>query len=162
VTDLTAFKDLYTRLFPLLCQKAYAYVNDADAAKDIVQEVFVRYWSTKPEVATIAEAYLYKAVINQCLNYIDAHKRRSAATLGYGHTQPLSANPVEEAIISRELREKVERLITELPTVCRNVFLLSRYEGMDHKSIAAHLNISPNTVDNHIKRALKLFRENLP
>jgi RNA polymerase sigma-70 factor (family 1) len=162
VTDLTAFKDLYTRLFSVLCQKAYAYVHDADAAKDIVQEVFVRYWSSRPEVATIAEAYLYKAVINQCLNYIDAHKRRSAATLNYSHTRSLSVNTVEEAVATRELREKINRLILELPTVCRNVFLLSRYEGMDHKAIGEHLSISPNTVDNHIKRALKHFRENLP
>lgn len=161
VTDLTAFKALYMRLFPLLCQKAYAYTADRDAAKDIVQEVFVRYWSVQPAITASADAYLYKAVIHQSLNYLDAHKRRSAATAGFAHAQPLSASSTDDGINTRELQEKIDRLIHGLPTMCRNVFLLSRYEGMSHQQIADQLDISIHTVDNHMKRALKTFRENL-
>ena len=43
--------------------------------------------------------------------------------------------------------------------MCRKVFLLSRYEEMSHKEIAEFLGISPNTVDNHIKKALAILRK---
>jgi RNA polymerase sigma-70 factor (ECF subfamily) len=162
VSDFATFKTLYTRLFPLLCQKAYAYTRDADAAKDIVQEVFVRYWTTQPQITASSDSYLYRAVINQCLNYIDAGKRRSAATLNYIHITQASTENTEETVRARELEEQIDRIIQSLPVVCRRVFLLSRYEGMNHQQIADQLNISPNTVDNHIKRALKTFRENFP
>lgn len=162
MSDLAEFKSLYTRLFPQLCQKAYAYTRDADAAKDIVQEVFVRYWTTRPQITSSSDGYLYKAVINQCLNYIDAGKRRTAATLGYMHITPASTENTEQTVHARELETQIDRIIQSLPVTCRHVFLLSRHEGMNHQQIAEHLSISTNTVDNHIKRALKTFRENFP
>ena len=162
MSDLAPFKTLYNRLFPSLCQRAYAYTRDADAAKDIVQEVFVRYWTTRPMITGSADGYLYRAVINQCLNYIDAGKRRAAATLNYSHLKPSSTDSTDDAVHTRELQEQIDAIIQSLPVVCRHVFLLSRHEGMDHQQIADHLGISTNTVDNHIKRALKAFRERFP
>lgn len=150
------------RLFAQLCHKAYVYTADADAAKDIVQEVFMRYWKLGPEIGESVDAYLYKAVIHQSLNYLDSHKRRSAAMLRYAHDKKQAGAGADEAVLTRELQNKIDRLIHELPPVCRNVFLLSRYEGMSQQQIADQLGISINTVDNHIKRALKTFRENLP
>jgi len=162
VSDLAAFKTLYIRLFSQLCQKAYAYTRDGDAAKDIVQEVFVRYWTTQPQITASSDSYLYKAVINQCLNHIDAGKRRTAATLNYMRITPVSTQNTEETIRAGEVEAQIDRIIQSLPVVCRHVFLLSRYEGMNHQQIAEQLDISPNTVDNHIKRALKTFREEFP
>ena len=160
VSDLAAFKTLYTRLFSSLCQRAYSYTRDADAAKDIVQEVFIRYWTTQPQITSSSDSYLYRAVINQCLNYIDAGKRRSAATFNYIQITPAHTENTEETIRARELEARIDNTIQSLPEMCRHVFLLSRYEGMNHQQIAEQLSISPNTVDNHIKRALKTFREN--
>jgi RNA polymerase sigma-70 factor (ECF subfamily) len=162
VSDPAAFNTLYTRLFSSLCQKAYAYTRDADTAKDIVQEVFIRYWTIQPQITSSSGSYLYRAVINQCLNYIDAGKRRTAATVNYRHIMPAHTENTEETIRARELEAQIDNTIQSLPEVCRHVFLLSRYEGMNHQQIAEQLGISTNTVDNHIKRALKTFRENFP
>jgi RNA polymerase sigma-70 factor (ECF subfamily) len=82
--------------------------------------------------------------------------------LRYAHARKQSGGSADEEVLTRELQEKIDRLIHELPPMCRNVFLLSRYEGMSQQQIADQLKISINTVDNHMKRALKTFRENLP
>jgi len=122
----------------------------------------VRYWTTQPGITASTDGYLHKSVVNQCLNYIDAGKRRNAATQGYMYLTPASTENTAETIRARELEIQIDGIIQSLPETCRHVFLLSRYEGMNHQQIAEHLNISPNTVDNHIKRALKTFREQFP
>jgi RNA polymerase sigma-70 factor (ECF subfamily) len=137
--------------------------NDAHAAKDIVQNVFLRFWNKKDTliIKTTPDAYLYKAVINETLNYLDTKKRlpfvqneKEAFLVNSGQTS-------EEEIHYIELEQKVNSLLAKLPPQCRKVFMLSRFENMSYKEIAQFLDISENTVDNHIKKALLLFRKSL-
>jgi RNA polymerase sigma-70 factor, ECF subfamily len=160
---IAEFEQIYHKSFNMLCNKAYRMINDADAAKDIVQNVFLRFWNMKDTllINTTVEAYLYKAVINETLNYLDKNKRLSNIqdTNEYLHIE--SGQNTEEEIHFSELQQKVIRLLAQLPPKCRNVFLLSRFENMTYKEIATFLDISENTVDNHIKKALSVFRKAL-
>jgi RNA polymerase sigma-70 factor, ECF subfamily len=163
IMDITKFEQLYHKSFNALCNKARQMTNDADAAKDIVQNVFLRFWNMKDSlfINTTPEAYLYKAVVNETLNYLDKNKRLSNIQ-DHKEIQHLeSAQNTEEEIHFNELQQKVNTLLAQMPLKCRNVFLLSRFENMTYKEIAAFLNISENTVDNHIKKALSLFRKTL-
>jgi len=155
------FESLYNRLFEKLCHKVYPIVNDKDSAKDIVQVVFIKFWKTQPNLKVDADSYLYKAVVNQALNYLDSHSRRTSALRSMGELTSAPGNNVEQTISELELKEKIERVLNTLPPACKRVFILSRFEGMSYKSIAAFLNISENTVDNQIKHALKQFRHHL-
>lgn len=156
------FDQHYKRLFVPLCHKAYSMINDRDSAKDIVQSVFINFWNKNPTLNGPVDAYLYKAVINQSLNYLDSHARRSLAISSHTATRDLSFNNVEQSINEAELRQNIEQVLNNLPPACKRVFMLSRFEGMSYKAIATFLNISENTVDNHIKHALQLFRKFLP
>lgn len=49
--------------------------------------------------------------------------------------------------------------IDTLPERCREIFLLNKRDGMKYKEIAERFQISVNTVDNHISKALRLIRE---
>jgi RNA polymerase sigma-70 factor, ECF subfamily len=138
-------------------------INDADTAKDIVQNVFLRFWNMKDTVIinTTIDGYLYKAVINETLNYLDS-KKRITVSIDDSETQHiLTGQTIEEEIHYNELQEKVNTLLNQLPPKCRRVFMLSRFENMTYKEIASFLEISENTVDNHIKKALDVFRKAL-
>lgn len=161
--ELRDFEELFRRHYPRLCQRAQRLTGDADAAEDMVQEVFVHFWNNaQRHTITAPEAYLYKAVINKALNYAGSRKRRTASEAQYRAQQPAAANTTEQELYWQELQQKIQLTIEQLPPMCRRVFLLSRYEEMSHKEIADFLHISPNTVDNHIKKALAILRKALP
>ncbi len=82
-------------------------------------------------------------------------------TVHYGAQQPLTTSSADQALQLEELQQQLEQALTTLPPMCRKVFLLSRYEEMSHQEIADFLGISPNTVDNHIKKALGILRQAL-
>jgi RNA polymerase sigma-70 factor (family 1) len=156
--DLTEFEAIYHELFTPLCNTANRIINDRDAAKDIVQELFIKFWNSKPNISTSPAQYLHKSVINSALNYLDSHKRRSHAVLQYKVFAASSSNNADESVMANELSIKINEVFNALPPMCKKVFALSRYEYMSHKEIAGQLGISANTVDNHIKYALNRFR----
>lgn len=154
------YEELFRRNYQRLCQRVHRITRDADAAEDIVQEVFVNFWNSeqRQHIAT-PEAYLYRAVINKALNYASSQKRRAELEEHYREEQSLATNNTDQDIHLQELQLKITQAIAALPPMCQKVFLLSRYEEMTHKEIANFLSISTNTVDNHIKKALALLRK---
>jgi RNA polymerase sigma-70 factor (family 1) len=160
--DLPHFEELFRRNYPRLCQRVCRITQDMEAAEDIVQEVFVHLWdSGQLQTIALPEPYLYKAALHKALNYTASQKRRATLGIQYTAQQAISGNNAEQELELAELQQKADEAIAALPPVCRKVFLLSRYEEMSHKEIAAFLEISPNTVDNHIKKALSILRKAL-
>lgn len=159
---LTRFEELFRRNYPLLCQRAQRITRDLAMAEDIVQEVFVSYWNSEQRLTIQApEAYLYKAVINKAINATSVQQRRSVLAMQYGAQQTLTTTSADQALQLEELQHQLDIALATLPTMCRKVFLLSRYEEMSHQEIVDFLDISPNTVDNHIKKALAILRRAL-
>lgn len=160
--ELTRFEELFRRNYPLLCQRVQRITRDLAVAEDIVQEVFVSYWNSGQRLSIQApEAYLYKAVLNKALNAASVQKRRSVLALHYGAQQTLTTSSADQALQLEELQHQLDLALSTLPPMCRKVFMLSRYEEMSHQEIADFLGISPNTVDNHIKKALAILRQAL-
>ncbi len=158
--DLQQFEILFKQLYQRFCNKVQRIVKDREAAEDIVQEVFINYWNSprKHEVGA-PEAYLYKACINKALNQAGSLKRRVELNMQYTYNQPVEIRSPQQDMELHQLQEQLQAAIDALPPICQKVFLLSRYEQMSHKEIAAFLEISPNTVDNHIKKALAVLRK---
>lgn len=153
---MTEFENLYRANFSRLCAKAYNITLDKKAAEDIVQDAFITLWRQQaaPHIE-FKEAYLYRTVINGSLNYIKRNKR----LLRLPDEPRLTADqtPLDKLQLN-ELEEKIQETITSLPPVCREVFLLSRYEEMSYKEIASFLSISVNTVEKHMVKALQTLR----
>ena len=112
-------------------------------------------------IQTSAKSYLYAMVRNACLNLIKHQKIKqkyvgeelALATDGY--------ESVTHEVSSRELEVRISNALETLPEQCRLVFKLSRFEELKYAEIAAHLNISVKTVENHMGKALRLMREQL-
>ena len=154
------FEAIYRENYSALRQVARNLIRDADAAHDIVQEVFVRLWNRREELHTVLNpaAYLYKSVVNAALNYLEQNKKRRPG----GDAIHLTASETSDGPLElKELHKKVSDAIEKLPPKCRAIFVLSRLEQRKNKEIAALLNLSLKTVENQMGIALKKMREDL-
>lgn len=161
-TDKERYEQLFRDHYQPLCLFANSYLKDMDAAKDIVQDFFFRYWGKRDSLGTPDnfEKYAFRAVRNGVINYQnstatrDRHNARSAAPDIY---DPQS----EEAVLRREDQLKAALLLAlqRLPEQRRKIFLLSNGDGYKYSEIAGLLNISINTVKTQLRKAYETLRQ---
>ncbi|MEJ2884030.1 RNA polymerase sigma-70 factor [Pedobacter sp. GR22-6] len=157
---VNSFEELFRSNYSKLCHFAMQFLNDNDAAKDIVQESFVTYWNLRERLSDAPEAivsFLYSSVRNACLNKL----RRQKLELGYLNQQEL--DPAEDAValnamIRSEVLSELNKVITTLPESCQRIFRMGYLEGLKNPQIAEELGISINTVKTQKKRGLELLK----
>jgi len=156
--DSRAFEEFYKRYFTALCLFANSRTGDAELSREVVQEVFLSLWKNRSKlvIRESAKSYLYRAVINRIINHFK-HKKVEAAYRESLEKDPADSNQADQY----ELEEKLFQLIDALPPRRKEVFTLSRFEGLRYKEIAQRLNISPKTVEGQMSQALKFLEENL-
>ncbi|WP_080904855.1 RNA polymerase sigma-70 factor [Parabacteroides sp. Marseille-P3160] len=163
--NLTTFNQVFNTLyFPLYfyCRK---YISSPEDAKDLIQNVFLRFWDKKEEISieVSVKAYLFRSVQNECLNYLrSAHLNVSYFETENGKVDcPDSSCTPDVEIENRELEHVIYSILEELPLQCKKIFIMSRLKGLKNKEIAKILAISVRTVDTQIYRALKIFKTKL-
>ena len=137
-------------------------MNNSDDAEEIVQEVFFRLWKNREHLDEdeSVKGYLFTAVKNSCLHLLE-HKKvkdKYAALLHYTYHAVSKSNGADEVLVASELEKEFTRTLEQLPSQCRKIFELSRFEGLKHSEIATHLNISKKTVETQISRALNKIK----
>lgn len=158
-----AFEVIYKRYAVQLLSIAYRKVGERDIAEDIVQEVFITLLRNKDSANTITSlfAYLYVTLKNKIL---DAYRRdvlqKKYAQQVNMHFEEQDNSPYFQ-IETRDLEKKLESEIEKLPPQCGKVFRLSRQKHLSNKEIALQLGISENTVEQHMRKALRILRGNL-
>ena len=160
--DESAFDTLFRAYYTPLCHYACPMTGgDMDEAEDIVQQVFVKFWEQRAalDVQWSVKAYLYKMVHNRCLNRMrdarirEQYKVHNAEQLERAHDPQPGAET--------ELGERIQKALATLPTECRRVFELSRFEELKYREIADQLGISIKTVETQMGKALRLMRMEL-
>ena len=157
------FELIYVHYHASLCVFAKSFVNDIDEAEEIVQNVILKLWEQKESLYKIIslKSYLYRAVRNTCLNYIKHQKivqqYKDAAWIKLKEIESDFVNPYQNT----ELEEHINNAIAELPERCREVFELSRFDGLKNKEISAKLSISVKAVEANITRALSSLRKKI-
>ena len=68
--DAKAFEQLYTTFYVYLCAVATKYVYNSEAAREIVNDVFMNVWNHHSALIHPVNAYLIRSVRNYCLNYL--------------------------------------------------------------------------------------------
>ena len=161
--DHSIYKQLFVIWYEPLCNYASSILRSMDEAEDIVQKVFYKLWDQRDEIIihTSVKSYLYRAVHNDCLNRIKQIKTMAEHNANYIYINPLVEDSANNKLFCNDLENNIMIAIKLLPTQCRKVFELSRMQHLSYAEIAEQLNISTNTVENHISKALKLLRENL-
>ena len=145
----------------MLCRYAFSITQDKADAEDIVQLAFVKLWELREtlEIQHSIKAYLYRIVYTRCLNYLRDNRAKVA-------TQPINDEVLQHGHdiqpgAETELQQRLAKALTALPTECRRVFELSRFESLKYREIAEQLNISIKTVEAQMGKALRILRTEL-
>ena len=156
--DHAAFTEIYERYWEELLRSAHRILKDREACMDVLQEVFVWFWTHREDlVLNSVKAYLLTAVKYQVANFIRSAKVREAYVQ---RTEMLVVGEsYEDDILEvKELKAMIAGITADLPEKCREVFRLSRDEHLSNKEIASKLGISEKTVEMQITIALKRLR----
>lgn len=159
--DARAYEVLYYRYWPKLMDAAYKRLASRQKAEDLVQELFINLYQRRTKIVftTSVQAYLNQALKYKILNEFRAENTHQAYSNFFLNL--FCKNDFANELETKELTQKMEAVLASLPEKCRQVFLLSRKEKLSNKEIADQLNISISTVEKHIVKALKVFRQSV-
>ena len=159
--DDSAIETLFENYFAALCTVAHRILQNSDASKDVVQDVFVRLWTNREslKINTSLWGYLKRSVINAAIDTTRRAYEKTKSPLEDAGNPAAEEAGMEEVIEGNEAASMVNEAIARLPDRCRLVFVLSRHEELTYKEIAEKLEISPKTVENQMSKALKLLRK---
>jgi RNA polymerase sigma-70 factor (ECF subfamily) len=157
--DPSAFDLLFIRYSSKLFYFVNKYLNSREESEEIVQDVFLNLWRHKKEIRSeeAFKSYLYKIALNNIRNYFVKKQVREKHKQLIAHeylTVSGDDEPDYEAVM-----KQVDRLIERLPEKRREIFLLSRKEGLDPAEIAQYLGISESTVKNQLSSAMAFLKD---
>lgn len=161
--NLTSFEAVFKMHYAELCGFANKYLNDLDSAEEIVQGLFVKLWENREKLSieTSMKSYLFSAARNACLNVLKHQKIKGAYEEHNQREIALNQLDVSDEVQASELEDRIRAGIERMPEGRRKIFVMSRYEGLKYKEIAAQLNISIKTVENQMGSAIKFMRSEL-
>jgi RNA polymerase sigma-70 factor (ECF subfamily) len=141
---------------------AESVVRERALAEEIAQDVMLELWRRREslDVEQTFRAYLIRATRNRALNHI-RHQRIVARESALAALESPSAASAEEELLGVELERAVRDAIDGLSDDCREVFQLSRENGLKYAEIATTLEISIKTVEKRMGRALAELRDRL-
>lgn len=160
--DEKAFKTIFLKYYPSLCHFAFHFLNDREIAEETVQDLFVKIWEKREtiNIESSIKHYLFRSVKNQILNQIQHEKIKKQYADRIKESFQKETNP-ESYFLEVDLVDKIEKSIESLPPKRKEIFRLSRENGMKYQEIAEKLNISVKTVEAQMGLALKYLREEL-
>ena len=146
-----------------LCAYAERLVSDESIAEDIVQELFVTLWlkCEQIQITSSLKNYLFTSVKNRSLDYLKREQRKSQKLNHFVEETELPENLSSLWFAEAELQPIVEKSLKKLPPRCREIFKLSRFEGLKNQEIADKLGLSKRTVELQVSNALKQLRIDL-
>lgn len=155
--DYSSYNQLFLRYYSRLCAFVFGITQSSSASEDVVQELFIRLWinRTKLEINESVSGYLYRSSKNAALNHLRSEKSRQKSVQNM---------PVQELQTDDNLIEQVEfsaalyQCIEQLPERSREVFKMSRIDGLKQQEISDQLGISVKTIKNQIWKSLQYLK----
>ncbi len=159
--DTEAFAQIYKEFAPKMRCFVSKLLHDNLLTDDVVHNVFMRLWENReiiPKVESL-DRYLFRAARNAIFDIYEHQKivmqyeRKSA--------KARTMFSIDEQINAENLAMMIELVIDRMPPQRQRIFRMSRYLGYSNSEIARHLNLSINTVNNHIVLALRELKAEL-
>ena len=161
--NIDGFDLLFDRYSQPLYQFGFSHLKISQDAEEIVQEVFYRLWECRKKIPenVYFKSYLFGIAYHVIMDFfrkrLNDHKYED-----YLRSKAIpECNEIQEAMEYSELNGQLNNIIEKLPLRRKEIYNLSRQEGLSHKEIALKLNITPKTVENHINLALRYIRKML-
>ncbi|WP_163708748.1 RNA polymerase sigma factor [Mangrovibacterium lignilyticum] len=161
--DMVAFQKIFVFYSETLFHFTCSYLKNTGEAEEIVQDVFLRIWEKRAEIdlEKSFKSFLYTMTVNKVLNHLKHQVVRQKYEKYLNNFNHDFSESPEAQVHYKELGERIEGLMNKLPEQQRNIFSLSRQEGLSNSEISEKLGLSIRTVENQIYRAGKFLKEQL-
>jgi RNA polymerase sigma-70 factor (family 1) len=161
--NMFAFDLLYKKYSKKVFKFGYSILKSTEESENLIQDVFLNIWENRHKVEkdSSIKSYVFTITYNSAISVI-RRKARDEKFIEYLQSlQEVNDEPANAELEYNELSERLDEIIKGLPDRQKEVFLLHRIEGLKYTEIADRLNISVNTIENHMSRALKTIRKKL-
>ena len=157
--------DFKTKILPIknrLFRFALGIVGQAAEAEDVVQEVFIKLWNNRQQMASInnVEAWCITATKNLSIDKLRSKHQRMVPMAASFDLHDNSATPYEETV-THDVFDHVKNLMSRLPDKQRDIMQLRDIEGLSYQEIAEALNVPMDQVKVYLFRARKAVREGM-
>ena len=171
ILDETIFEGLYYKYSDRLYNFAFRFVSDEHTAQDIVHEAYGTLWEKfEGKESDAWQALLFRIVRNRSIDTLRHQSSLRIVSLTDSfrnvcdeglYQMDFAVNDSDRKTIYDELTANIHSIMGKLPDRCREVFMMSRFQNMKNKEIAAALKISEKAVEKYIHEALTVFRKEL-
>lgn len=171
-----AFERVFERLGAPIFRFVSGMIGDASVAHDLTQETFMRLWESREKMEEVRslKAYVFQIARNRVYSYQrssesrfankENREERTSGTFDLDNRPrdlPSAGPEPDRKVGTQEVLENLRGWIADLPERQREALLLAREQGLSHDEIAAVMEISVNTVNNHIVKATSKLKEHL-
>jgi RNA polymerase sigma-70 factor (ECF subfamily) len=159
--DREAFNLLYYMYAEKIYKFSLTFFNRQADAEEVVQEVFVKIWMNRSSIIdpSTFNAYIYTIAKNLIFNNLKKNIYRKKYESYYLIFGTIQEQTTENDVLYEEARKRLDNALEKLPEKRKEVFLLSRRDGLKNAEIADKLNVSIKTVETHMGLALKYLRD---
>ncbi|MCL3781053.1 RNA polymerase sigma-70 factor [Prolixibacteraceae bacterium JC049] len=155
--DIASFDKLFHKYADRLYQFSMKYLKSVEEAEEIVQSVFLYIWENreglKPEQSF--NAYLFTIANNKVKKYFLKKARENQYKDEVITTFLEQQDNLDNKIDYKMLLKKVETIVNSMPAKRKEVFIMRKFNHLPIKEIAAKLDVSPKTIENHLTAAQK-------
>jgi RNA polymerase sigma-70 factor (family 1) len=161
--DNEAFEQLFKKYNQKLFNFCYRMLRSKQEAEEVVQNTFLKIWENRNSLdeSYSFSSFLFKITQNKVFNEFRSKLNQRYYREYIAEYAEILENDTEKSINFAELEKTIKNLLEMVPERRRQIFLLSREDGLTYKEIARKLDISENTVDTQIRKTLDFFRQNL-
>lgn len=159
-----AFEEVFNRYHAKVYHFVLSCLFDKSLAQDLTQSVFLSVWEHRAGIDPSRNFNAYLYTIAQ--NYVYRHTERMLLSVRYRehlmqHANPVATEEIEEELDYRLLEKYIWELIDQLPPARKEIFTLSRKNGLTNKEIALRLSISEKTVEAQITRSIHFLKKHV-
>lgn len=156
-------RDFKTSVLPIskkLLRFATHFLKDEDTAKDVVQDVFLKLWQKRDNLAEIEniDAFAMRMTKNRCLDLIRAN-RIVAIDAETDHNLKQETVDVHSKVELSESANQIKILINKLPDLQRQVMQMRDIEQLSYEEIADITDLKANAIRVNLSRARKKVRD---
>lgn len=159
--DHDSFKEIYYKYSEKVYLFTVRYISNTEDAEEIVQEVFSRIWEYRNNLDENRSFNGYILTITKNIIFNQNRKKVNFeiyARYIINYLQGIS-NQTENQVIYENVKSLINKEIDNFPPKRKQVFNLSRDEGLSYNEIAQKLSISEKTVETHLRLALKRLKK---
>jgi RNA polymerase sigma-70 factor (ECF subfamily) len=161
--NMFAFDLLYKKYSARLYKFGYSLLKSQEETENLIQDVFLNLWQSRKRVnkGSSIKSYVFTIAYNLAISNLRKKVRDTEFVDYLKSLQEINEEPANVELEYNELSDKLDKILESLPKRQKEVYILHRVEGLKYSDISERLNISENTIENHMSRALKTIREKL-